>query len=108
MQTLFAKIRRPSLRYGLIFGLILGGIQIVFGLVSLFITQENILSVLSTIGLALFIVLGFNAGQRTTRETGKWGTGVAAGAWTGLIGVVLEAVGPFIRKLIFLPAIFAS
>lgn len=108
MKALLAKIQRPSLRQGLIFGLILGGVQIAFGFITSFITQPDILSIFSSAALVLFIVFGFMAGRRATRETGRLATGVAAGIWTGLIGALLDALVPLVYTLLYLPTIVAE
>lgn len=108
MKTLLARIHSPSLRQGLLFGLILGGVQIIFGFISSFITQPDILSIFSSVALVLFIVFGFTAGRRATRETGRLGTGAAAGIWTGLIGALLDALVPLIYALIYLPTIVST
>jgi len=105
---IFDKIQRPSLRQGVIFGLALGGIEIVLWLLANFIQDANIQSILGTLALAAFVVLGFLAGQRAAQETGKMGTGVIAGIWTGLIGGILESLIPFIIDLIFLPTIVTN
>lgn len=105
MAKIFARIRRPSLRYGLIFGLILGVVQIIYGFGTSFISDTNTQSLLSTIGLVLFLVFGFLAGRRAAQETGKLGTGVLAGLWAGLIGSFVEALVPLINTLIFLQSI---
>lgn len=89
MATLFARIRRPSLRQGLMFGLILGLIQVVYSYVADFISSADILSFLTTVSLALFLLFGFLAGRPAARETGKLGTGVLAGIWTGVIGSLI-------------------
>lgn len=105
MAKIFARIQRPSLRYGLIFGLILGVVQIIYGFATSFITDANAQSYLSTIGLALFLVFGILAGRRAAQETGKLGTGALAGLWAGLIGSAVEALLPLINTFIFLQSI---
>ncbi len=104
MQML-ARVRRPSLRQGLFFGLILGAIEIVLSVATGLIAQAGVQSFLGTIALALFIILGFLAGQRAAQETGRLGTGAIAGLWVGLIGGVLWALAQFVQILIFLPTL---
>lgn len=108
MTKIFARIRRPSLRYGLIFGLILGVVQIAYGFAASSITNAGAQSILSTIGLALFLVAGFLAGQRAARETGKLGTGVIAGVWTGAIGSLIFDLVQIVGTLVSLSAIVAN
>jgi len=102
MATIFARIQRPSLRYGLMFGLLLGGVQIVYAFATSFITDANVQSYLSTIGLALFLIFGILAGRRAAQETLRLGTGVLAGLWAGLIGAALEGLLPLVNTFIFL------
>src|SRR5690242_11536313 len=99
----FDRIKRPSLRQGVIFGLALGGIEIVLWLLANFIKDATLQSILGTLALAAFLILGYMAGQRAAQETARMGSGVAAGLWTGLIGGFLEGLIPFIIDLIFLP-----
>lgn len=108
MTKIFARIRRPSLRYGLIFGLILGVVQIAYGYAASFITSASAQSLLSTIGLALFLVFGFLAGQRAARETGKLGTGVLSGIWTGVIGSLIFDLVQIVGTFVSLSAIVAN
>jgi hypothetical protein len=108
ISEIFARIRRPSLRYGLIFGLILGVVQIAYGYASSYITQAGAQSILSLIGLALFLVFGFLAGQRAARETGKLGTGVIAGVWTGVIGSLVFDLVQIVGTLVSLSSIVAA
>ena len=105
MAKIFAGIRRPSLRYGLIFGIILGIVQIAYGFVASFVTDQGAQTFLSTIGLVLFLIFGFLTGQRAARETGKLGTGVLAGLWAGLIGAALDALLPLINTIINLQSL---
>lgn len=104
----FDRIKRPSLRQGVIFGLMLGGIEIVLWLLANFIKDGTLQSILGTLALAAFLILGYMAGQRAAQETARMGAGVAAGLWTGLIGGFLEGLIPFIIDLVFLPTIVTN
>lgn len=108
MATIFARVRRPSLRQGLIFGLILGAIQIIYGFATSFITSPDAQSFLSTIGLALFLLFGFLAGQRAAQETGKLGSGMLAGIWTGVIGSLMIGLVSLIGTLVTMSSIIAN
>jgi uncharacterized membrane protein len=108
MATIFARVRRPSLRQGLIFGLILGIIQIIYGFAADFIASNDVQSFLSTIGLALFLLFGFLAGRRASQETGRLGTGVLAGIWTGVVGSLLVGLVSLIRTLVTMSSIIAN
>src|SRR5262249_2930791 len=106
--NIFAKIRKPSLRQGLMWGLLLGVIEIVYGYIASFIASAGTQNILSTISLALFILFGFIAGQRASRETGKLGSGAVAGIWTGVFGSVLAGLVQLIDTLINMSSIVAS
>ena len=82
MQNLFARIRNPALRQGLIFGIILGVILLALS----FIISDL------TITLAVCLLAGFIAGMRASQETGKLMTGVLAGSWTGLFGLLIPSL----------------
>lgn len=103
MANIFARIRRPSLRQGLIFGLILGVVQIVLSFVFRFIPDLGTLAdaILGILPLALFAVFAYVAGQMASQETGKLSTGVLAGIFTGVIGFVLLGITNFIQAAIF-------
>lgn len=108
MGNIFNRIQRPSLRQGVIIGLILGGVEIVLWVISSFLQQPSLQSVLSTLILAGFLIAGYIAGLRSSQETGKLGSGVAGGLWSGLIGSVLLSVVPFVFTLIYLPTLVAA
>lgn len=108
MAKIFARIRRPSMRQGLIFGIILGVVEIIYGFIASFITQQDLQSLLSTIPLALFLLFAFFAGQRASQVTGKLGTGAMAGFWSGLVGAVIEGLVPLIGTFINLQTIVAN
>lgn len=107
MQML-ARVRRPSLRHGLFWGLILGGSEIILSVATSIIPQAGVQSFLGTVALALFIILGFMAGQRAAQETGRLGSGAMAGLWAGLIGSVLWGVAQFVQILILLPTLVSE
>jgi hypothetical protein len=103
MANIFRRIRRPSLRQGVIFGLIVGVIEIVVGFASAFLQQDTVQSLLSTLLLAGYLGGGYLAGERAARETGKLGSGVLAGLWAGFIGGIVASLVPFALTLIYLP-----
>lgn len=91
MRNIFARVRQPSLRQGLIFGLILEVIQFILGFISALAAVESL------IALALFAIFGYLAGQKAAKETGKLATGALAGLFTGVIGFVLVGLLTFIE-----------
>ena len=85
MQNPFARISNPALREGLLFGIIVGILEVVFSFIS-------IGSLGTLIALALFIVFGSIAGSRASQQTGKMSTGALAGLWVGLFSTAIYAI----------------
>jgi uncharacterized membrane protein (DUF485 family) len=76
----------PILGQGLIFGIILGIVQIAFGLIS---SSLGLIGLL--IALALYFVFALLAGQRASQRTGKIVTGVLAGLLTGFVSAFITS-----------------
>ena len=100
MRNIFARVRQPSLRQGLIFGLILEVIQFILIFASGLLSGMD--SIISLALLALFAIFAYMAGQRAAQETGKLSTGVLAGLFTGIIGYVLIGIATLVQAVIFL------
>ena len=94
MQNVFARVRNPALRQGLIFGIMLGVILLAL---SFIITNFYIT-------LALIFLAAFIAGMRASQETGRLTTGTLAGLWTGLIGIFIPSIISVILVLINIDA----
>ncbi len=90
MQNLFARIRNPALRQGLIYGIILGVVLLALSLIINYLIFILIICLLAA----------FLAGMRVSRETGRLTTGVLAGMWTGLFGILILVIISFILTLI--------
>src|SRR5260370_37849622 len=71
----------PILGQGLIFGIILGIIEIVFNFIAGSLGLIGLL-----VALALYFVFALLAGRRASQPTGKIVTGVLAGPFNGLVG----------------------
>lgn len=108
MINIFARIQRPSLRWGLIFGIILGIAEVGYNFAASFITDASLLAILGYIPALLLIFIGFYAGLRASRETGKWTSGLAAGIWVGVIAAVIFYLIPMINTFVNLQAMIAS
>ncbi len=85
------RTRNPALQSGLLFGIILGVIEVAFSLT------------LGTIGFVICVVLylgmvGF-AGYRASARTGKVSTGLLAGLFVGLFSSFIGSLGLFIYTL---------
>jgi len=108
MAKIFSRIQRPSLRWGLICGIILGVIGIAIDFAAIFITDVNIQSLLSYTPAVLFLVLGFYAGLRASQETGKWTSGLAAGIWVGVFGALIVGLLTIANTFINMQSIIAD
>ena len=85
------------LRQGLIFGLLLGLIQLTLWLITFGIPLVSIRSgVELLLAPLLAFVGGLVAGLRVSRQTGKMSTGLLAGLITGVIAGILYLIGSFI------------
>ncbi|HVU70482.1 MAG TPA: hypothetical protein VHD63_25380 [Ktedonobacteraceae bacterium] len=108
MAKLFSRIQRPSLRWGLIFGIILGLANIAYNVAVTYVTDVNAQQILGYIPAILFLVLGFYAGMRAAQETGKWTSGLAAGVWVGVISVLVVEIVVVVNTIVNLQNIIAT
>ncbi|HLH62178.1 MAG TPA: hypothetical protein VKV20_10895 [Ktedonobacteraceae bacterium] len=105
MQSFLTSPSRPALRNGLIFGIALGIIEVLFS----FISQAAVLGGIGTlIAYGLYILFGFIAGVRASQLTGKTTTGVAAGVWAGLFSSLVSSLVSFILVLVNINSIVAT
>src|SRR5713101_4427235 len=76
----------PILGQGLIFGILLGIVEIAFSFIG------NSLGIIgSLISLALYFVFALLAGRRASQRTGKLVTGVLAGLLTGFVSAFITS-----------------
>jgi hypothetical protein len=81
----------PALQYGLLFGVILGAIEVVFSL-----TLGNVGFLIS---LIFYLGIIGVAGYRASARTGKVSTGLVAGLLAGLFSSIIGSLGLFIYIL---------
>ena len=105
MQSILTSSRRPALRQGLIFGIALGIIEVLFSYISQ-VVQLGFISTLIAYGL--YLVFGLLAGLRAAQQTGMTRTGVVAGLWTGLFSSLISSIVSFILTVANLNAIVAN
>ena len=105
MQSILTSSRRPALRQGLIFGIALGIIEVLFSYLSQ-VVQLGFISTLIAYGL--YLVFGLIAGLRAAQQTGWTRTGVVAGLWTGLFSSLISSIVSFILTVANLNAIVAN
>jgi hypothetical protein len=85
----------PALREGLMFGTILGIVEIVSGLLQNFVGLHSLNTVFSAMFLILTIALNLLAGARVSQQTGR----VSTGAYAGLIVELISSIFGFINIL---------
>lgn len=105
MQSILTSSRRPALRQGLIFGVALGIIEVLFSYVSQ-VVQLGFLSTLIAYGL--YLVFGLIAGLRAAEQTGRTKTGVVAGLWTGLFSSLISSIVSFILTIVNINSIIVT
>ncbi len=92
----------PALKWGLIFGLALAIIQVIFDIITnVIVRAANIGLIVNVLSLLIGIVAYLVVGLLAARETGKVSTGTLAGLWGalfyGVIGLVSTLIITFTR-----------
>jgi hypothetical protein len=105
MQSISSRLTRPALRQGLIFGVALGIIEIVFSYISQFVAPGTTNTLIAYL---LYVVFGLIAGMRASQQTGTIRTGLVAGLWTGLFSSLISSIVSFIITIANLSAIIAN
>jgi hypothetical protein len=105
MQSFLTRPGRPALRQGLIFGVALGIIEVVFSYIGQVLSLGNIGTLIAYL---LYVVFGLIAGLRASEQTGKVSTGVASGLWTGLFSSLVSSIVSIVFTLANLSAITRS
>ena len=95
-----------ALRIGLLFGVVLGVVMIVFGPIEQ--SVKGVGAVLSIVGIIVALVAYFFAGFRASSQSGKISTGLLAGMWTGIISSVLNGIASVIVSIPNLPEATAA
>lgn len=81
---------RP-LTIGLIFGVILAFVLVLYSIIAPLI-EQTLGTISLFVDIAIYLVFGFMAGRRASRLTGKLISGVAAGALAGLVSSLLSGI----------------
>ncbi|GCE21651.1 hypothetical protein [Dictyobacter kobayashii] len=93
--TLVKSKGSPALGHGFLFGLVLGVIQIVLGLLVSNLHQPALTLPLSLVGVLFALFFYFLAGVRASQSTGRVGTGAFAGLWTAIISALVSLIGAY-------------
>ncbi len=105
LSTLFSRISNPTIRYGVMWGIPLGILQVALIVLAGFLPDlENLLlnSSLGFLPLILFVVFAFFASRAAAQATQKLSTGILAGLLTSVIGFLLVGLTSFTQTLIFI------
>jgi hypothetical protein len=98
-RQLFANIENPILRYGLIWGLALGVLQILLGFILNLVASAASLGVY--VALAASIIFPFLAAQKTAQACGVFLKGLLGGLLAGVLGYAMVGIASFIQDAIF-------
>ena len=100
MQNTSAQ-SRPALKQGILFGVIVGVILIVYLLLNYLVYNATLTLIVGIIAFLVELGLYAFAGYRASAITGKTGTGAIAGLFTGLFGGLIGAVTSIILLFLF-------
>jgi len=92
-RTFIKRGGSPALKYGLLFGILLGAFQVVLSFLTTSLNLENFALYVSILGIVVALITYLLAGRRASQETGRVGTGAFAGLWTGVVSVLLSILG---------------
>lgn len=95
---------RPAMSQGILFGVIVGVILIIYLLVSYIAYIPTLTLILGIITFLVELFLYAFAGFRASAITGRTGTGAMAGLFTGLVGGLIGAVVSIILLFVYLDA----
>ncbi len=94
--------RRPALNQGILFGVIVGVIIIVYLLLNYLVYNATLTLIVGIVTFVIELGLYAFAGYRASAITGKTGTGAIAGLFTGLFGGLIGAVASLILLFVFI------
>lgn len=104
-QTVTRARSSPAIRQGLIFGVIIGVVQIIIGLINT-ATNLGALSYIFTILSIIIALVGYLlAGIRSARQTGRVSTGLLAGLLAGIIGSIISFGATLVITLVTIDSI---
>jgi hypothetical protein len=86
---------------GLIFGVILAFVLVLYGFIAVYVNQV-LGSISIFLNLAIYILFGFLAGRRASRLTGKLSSGVVAGLLAGLVSSLLYGIYALILTYVYI------
>ena len=98
----------PAVRQGLLFGVIVGVVQAIIGLISTAVNLGTGGIIFTIVSIVVALVGYFLAGMRASQQTGKVPTGLVAGLLTGLVGSIISFAVTLIITLVMIDSIRAT
>ncbi len=95
-RTIIERRGSPALKYGILFGILLGAFQVVLTLVTNYLNLGSFALYVTGAGFVLALIVYLLAGIRASQETGMTGTGAFAGLWTGVVSAIIGFAGAFL------------
>ena len=92
-RTLIERRGSPALKYGILFGILLGAFQVVLTLLTKYLNLGSFALFITIGGFVLALIVYLLAGIRASQETGMVGTGAFAGLWTGVVSAIIGFLG---------------
>ncbi len=98
----------PAVRQGLLFGVIVGVVQAIIGLIGTAVNLGTGGIIFSILSIVVALVGYFLAGMRASQQTGKVPTGLMAGLLTGLVSSIISFAVTLIVTLVTIDSIRAT
>ncbi len=92
-RTIIERRGSPALKYGILFGILLGAFFVVLTLLTNYLNLGSFALFITLGGFILALIVYLLAGIRASQETGMMGTGAFAGLWTGVVSVIIGFLG---------------
>ncbi len=92
-RTIIERRGSPALKFGILFGILLGAFQVVLTLLTKYLNLGSFALFITLGGFVLALIVYLLAGIRASQETGMMGTGAFAGLWTGVVSAIIGFLG---------------
>jgi len=92
-RTIIERRGSSALKYGILFGILLGAFQVVLALLTNYLNLGSFALFVTIGGFVLALIVYLLAGIRASQETGMMGTGAFAGLWTGVVSAIIGFLG---------------
>ena len=95
-RTIVERRGSSALKYGILFGILLGAFQVVLTLLTKYLNLGSFALYITAAGFIIALIVYLLAGIRASQETGMMGTGAFAGLWTGVVSAIIGFLGAFL------------